>query len=169
MSTTDAAERWLPYPGSPFEVSDLGRVRSWAWKRCRPIKPSPQTEGYLQVTWRREGKRHTRLVHRMVLEAFVGPCPPGMECRHLDGDRKGNRLGNLEWGTPVQNCQDTVRHGKGGNRLTKVQAGAVKLLLAAGWSQRAVARRYGVSSVAICHIAKGRSHRDVVPQGPYIS
>ena len=45
-------------------------------------------------------------VHRLVLEAFVGPCPEGMECRHLEGDTANNALSNLAWGTPQENAAD---------------------------------------------------------------
>jgi len=52
------------------------------------------------------------LVHRLVLEAFVGPCPEGMLCRHLDGNGRNNNLSNLCWGTSKENCEDTKRHGR---------------------------------------------------------
>ena len=54
---------------------------------------------------------HTRLVHRLVLEAFVGPRPEGMVARHLNGDPGDNRLENLAWGTQSENNYDKVRHG----------------------------------------------------------
>lgn len=50
-------------------------------------------------------------MHELVLTAHVGPCPPGMECRHLDGDEKNNALSNLVWGTPPEQALDRVRHG----------------------------------------------------------
>jgi hypothetical protein len=50
-------------------------------------------------------------VHRLVLEAFVGPCPDGMEGCHGDGDTANNRLGNLRWDTPKSNRADASRHG----------------------------------------------------------
>jgi hypothetical protein len=51
-------------------------------------------------------------VHHLVLEAFVGPCPPGQEARHVnDNDRANNALSNLAWGTHRENCADRDRHG----------------------------------------------------------
>ncbi len=67
--------------------------------------------GYPQVGLRRDGKAYTRHVHRLILETFIGPCPEGMECRHLDGDSVNNRLDNLKWGTHSENMQDSIRHG----------------------------------------------------------
>lgn len=52
-----------------------------------------------------------RQVHQLVLEAFVGLCPDGMECRHLNGVRDDNRLENLCWGTRKENQNDKIVHG----------------------------------------------------------
>lgn len=49
-------------------------------------------------------------VHRLVLETFKGPCPPGMTCRHLDRDRTNNRLSNLKWGTSEEQKADMRKH-----------------------------------------------------------
>ena len=57
------------------------------------------------------GKQRLINVHRLVLLAFVGPCPPGMECRHLDGCRTNNVLTNICWGTKEENHEDRRRHG----------------------------------------------------------
>jgi hypothetical protein len=67
--------------------------------------------GYLYVNLKRVGSQSQRAVHRLVLEAFVGPCPPGMEGCHNDGDQLNNRLDNLRWDTPSNNKLDSVRHG----------------------------------------------------------
>ncbi|SHJ57885.1 NUMOD4 motif-containing protein [Nocardiopsis flavescens] len=106
-------EVWKPVVGFPgYEVSDRGRVRSF--KRDPEgelLKLHPGGRGYLQLVLRRDGRSHSRLVHRVVLEAFAGPCPPGQETRHLNGDRFDNRRANLAWGTPAENRADAIRHG----------------------------------------------------------
>jgi hypothetical protein len=75
-------------------------------------KVRPDRNGYHQVDLRQSGHRETVLVHRLVLETFVGPRPPGMQCRHLNGDQTDNRLWNLEWATPRENCEDVFRMGR---------------------------------------------------------
>jgi HNH endonuclease len=50
-------------------------------------------------------------IHRGVCELFNGPCPDGMECRHLDGNKLNNRATNLAWGTPSENSADKALHG----------------------------------------------------------
>lgn len=50
-------------------------------------------------------------MHRLVLSAFVGPAPEGMEALHRDGSRANNRIANLAWGTHAQNQRDQLAHG----------------------------------------------------------
>lgn len=75
------------------------------------MKQRVHEAGYLLVAVKVDGKQRRFRVHRLVLEAFVGPCPDGKECCHRDGDPTNNSLGNLYWGTHGQNMNDQVRHG----------------------------------------------------------
>ena len=93
--------------------SDLSCMKQGRYPRPDPyhwrkLKPTRQYRGHMSVFL---GRDDQRLVHRLVLEAFVGPCPEGMECRHLDGNPGNNRLDNLAWGTPKENFADSMRHG----------------------------------------------------------
>jgi hypothetical protein len=56
-------------------------------------------------------QKSNRYLHHLVLEAFVGPRPPGMQCRHINGDSLDNRLENLAWGTASEDNYDRVRNG----------------------------------------------------------
>ena len=108
--STTSGVQYREIEGFPdYRVGDDGSIwsrRSAAdWRR---LKPHPQSRGHCTVDL---GRRKTRFVHRLVLEAFVGSCPSGMECRHLDGDPSNNRLDNLAWGTRLENYQDSVKHG----------------------------------------------------------
>lgn len=113
------SERWRPIPGfeGSYEASDLGRVRSldrWVNGVHIPgvyMKGYPDSNGRIQVTLRKNGKAYHRRVHILVLEAFVGPPPPGMVGCHWDDDRSNNRLPNLRWATRTDNNDDCVRNG----------------------------------------------------------
>lgn len=125
---TDATpETWLPvadYEGL-YLVSRLGCVRSLPRNTTsgRIMKLFPDRHGYLYITLTKDGRQKRRPVHQLVMEAFAGPCPPGKEIRHLDGDPANNRWapgneeetvtagGNLFYGTRGQNMMDAVRHG----------------------------------------------------------
>lgn len=115
-------ERWLPVVGweGLYEVSDKARVRSTkrtvergrGTMRIQPkILKTSVSHGYQVVgLWRRNRQKLSR-VHRLMLEAFVGPCPDGMEACHGNGDRSDNRLDNLRWDTSGSNKYDIVKHG----------------------------------------------------------
>lgn len=169
-----AGEEWRSVVGYEgyYEVSSLGRVRSVervvvdkkGRRRVygsRPLSTAALVEGYRSVgLWaNNEGERV--LVHRVVLGAFVGPCPPGMECRHEDGDRLNPRLGNLSWGTPKQNGEDRVGHGMqvrhekhGMAKLTADGVREIRKLLGT-MSQRAIAQRFGVNPSVISRLKTG--------------
>lgn len=111
-------EQWRPIPGwDGYEVSDLGSVRSRRRPAPRVLRPSVSPTGYLRVGLygdNASGYRYkptTLTVHRLVMAAFVGPCPDGKEVRHLDGDPANNRLGNLAYGSRSENAHDSVAHG----------------------------------------------------------
>jgi hypothetical protein len=96
-------ESWkdvLGYEGR-YQVSDLGRVRG----QIGVLRPNLNTSGY-HIVHLYSGGRHTRqvaLVHRLVAQAFL-PNPEGRQyVNHLDGDKIGNRLANLEWCTNSEN------------------------------------------------------------------
>lgn len=54
-------------------------------------------------------------VYRLVAAAFLGPQPPGMHVRHINGDSWDNSVGNLCYGTAKDNAQDSIRHGTNNN------------------------------------------------------
>lgn len=68
--------------------------------------------GHLAVKLRCCDRAVNCLVHRLILEAFKGPCPEGLECCHNDGDAGNNRLENLRWDTRESNLADKARHHK---------------------------------------------------------
>lgn len=102
-------EAFLPVPGFPdYEVSRYGNVRSWTPKKKGALlKPGLTSAGYPSVVL----GGNTKLVHRLVAEVFIGPCPNGQEVRHKDGMRDNSHLDNLEYGTRRDNVLDMMRHG----------------------------------------------------------
>lgn len=102
---------FLGYP--TYRVGTDGSVWSWrrvtqTWKRLVPS----YNRGYPQhILCGKIVKRKSWLVHRLVLEAFVGPKPRNRVCRHLDGNRRNNNLWNLCWGTHLENHNDKRIHG----------------------------------------------------------
>lgn len=171
-SSEPTTERWRSIPGfDGYEASDHGRIRSWRpsgpgrGRRKQPLIrkliPNVRT-GYLDVMLSVDGKFCLRKVSQLVLEAFVGPRPPGYETRHKDRDITNNRLKNLAWGTRREQFDDQVRHGtdtrgerNGAAKLTNRQAVEIRRRLRAGERGSDLAREFGVRDSTITRIKKG--------------
>ncbi len=125
------------------------------------LKPAPVTNapGHLFV---RLAYGQPRLVHRLILEAFVGPCPPDMECCHNpDPDPANNALGNLRWGTRSDNMRDMIAHGRCSTpaaKLTSEQVSAIRAT--SGMSQGSLARKHGVTQGTISCILAGKTWKN---------
>ena len=106
---------WRDAPGSDgrYLVNDQGQVYS-RWQR-RPLKGRRVGSGHVRVYLRLPEGPRGRYVHQLVMEAFVGPRPAGMDTRHLDGNPENNALANLSYGTPSENARDRRRHGTDAN------------------------------------------------------
>lgn len=129
------------------------------------LKPIKSESGYLQVNLYKEGVSYTRTFHRLILQTFVGPCPEGLECRHLDGNAKNNELKNLCWGTHIENVADTIKHGntawgerQGNSKLNTMQIHIIRYLLnfPKEFTQREIAKLFGIAWSTIWKIKHGR-------------
>lgn len=135
---------------------------------------SPQTTGkygHVSVHLHKNGKVKAFAVHRLVLEAFVGPRPEGMECRHLDGDPTNNRLENLRWGTHKENERDKIRHGtnvgnrgnvrgevNGNARLVADDVIKIREMYATGnYTQSNLSSLFGVQQGSVSSIIRGKT------------
>jgi HNH endonuclease len=130
------------------------------WKNLRPQR---HTGGYLMVHFFRDQKRHPKYIHRLVLEAFVGPCPPGMEACHRNGDRTDNRIENLRWDTRKNNHADKVIHGTllegskiGNSKLHETVIPAIRRLADMGIYQWQIAEAFGVEQTLVSMIVNGK-------------
>lgn len=128
MSNRDSVERWSPVKSWEgfYEVSDKGQVRSLdrvvtyctgvqRKHKGKILRQKEHTRGYghKQVTLECQNRKETSCVHSLVLEAFVGPPPPGFEACHKDSDPSNNCVENLYWGSRTQNRRDRMvaEHG----------------------------------------------------------
>lgn len=157
-------ENWRPVVGheGEYEVSDLGRVRSLERKAragrgervvpARILKPGKMNKyGHCSVAI---GKGNSRCVHDLVLEAFVGPRPPGQEARHLNLDGGDNKLSNLTYGTKSQNGKDVTANGR--RRVTYAQADEIRARRAAGESNKSLAEAFNMSKSNVSYITTGK-------------
>lgn len=157
------SEEWRSVVGYEglYEVSNLGDVRSFY--NGRVLRPYRSRSHYVVSLHRGgNGRGKDRRVHHLVLEAFVGPRPVGMECRHFpDRDTANNRVDNLLWGTRKENCADrevqgTSQRGEG-NATAKLSNKDIEdirqMAMERSLSQSAIALRYNVSQSLVSRIA----------------
>lgn len=104
-------ETWKPVVGweSLYEISTHGRLRSLITKLVRKLQTDK--DGYQTTHLHFKGNRSFVYVHRLILEAFVGPCPLDQQACHNDGNSAHNQLNNLRWDTCSQNNLDKRKHG----------------------------------------------------------
>jgi hypothetical protein len=100
---------WRPISRAPgYFVSDHGairrRLKRGSWKY---LLGCLESRGYRQVRL----IRRLTLVHRLVAEAFLGPCPVGHEVDHRDGVRDHNWASNLDYVTRAENMRRGWRRG----------------------------------------------------------
>lgn len=155
------SEEWKPIPGWPsYEASNFGAIRCGS----RTLAIQVMASGYCFVRLRM-GRQHTRAVHRLVLETFIGLRPAGLVCRHLDGDKTNNRLDNLRWGTASENMADQYRLREripssgelnGSAKLTPALVAEIRL---SAETQTAIAKRLGVHQSTISLIRSRRRWR----------
>jgi hypothetical protein len=176
-------EHWKMIPGFEkcYKVSDKGRVKSLPRKvqRIRKgqrqlitvqekfLKGAPLRTGHLMVRlYKGRSKFIDKSIHRLVLETFIGPCPEGMECRHLDGNPTNNNLSNLCWGTKQENADDKIKHGvsnRGSNsprsKLTEIDIPKIRKMLKelnGQWGALSkIGRQYNVDAATIRDIRDG--------------
>lgn len=182
-------EEWRSVVGFAgiYEVSDKGRVRSLdrvaTYSRVdqysgrtltirrkhagRLLRLGRQSSGHMSVALGKEAG--SKLVHVLVLEAFIGPCPAGHESLHKDGNPSQNLLTNLRWGTRSENLLDAVAHGVkpvgSKHPSARLREQDIPLIRKASRGPRGcvarLARAYGIAESVIRSIRDGKSWKHV--------
>lgn len=113
----ETSMEWRPVAGYEgyYEVSSFGDVRSVGRivprsgtqgdvrKNSQIRRASVTPKGYLRMQLVRDGEQRNFMVHRLVAEAFLANPGDLPEVNHRDGDKKNNRVTNLEWTTESDN------------------------------------------------------------------
>lgn len=111
---------------------------------------------------------------KRILTAFVGECPPGMECCHYDDNLRNNALSNLRWDTHGNNVKDAFRNGfqtelcseqageaNSQSKLTAEMVREARLLRAAGWTYDMLSAKFKVTHGAIWHAVNRKTWQHV--------
>lgn len=158
-----------------YSISDDGKVRrDVPYKSTKVgtiIKQWLNTYGYPCVSLRNIEHKNFRLsVHKLVLNAFVGPPPLGMQCNHKDGNKLNNQIDNLEWVTVGENIRHAVKLG-----LNKAKRGVesklskfkkrdiewIRMWSELGYFRREIGEAYHVSRQTIDTIVNGERYAEI--------
>lgn len=149
----------------------FGRRGVDSWRR---LKQARRADGYMIIGLRapserrQRGKATTLYVHRLVLEAFAGPCPAGMLGCHNDGNPSNNNINNLRWDTYPANAEDSRVHGtlprgskKPNVKLHEKDIPLIRDLHARGFSGIRIANFFGVAESQIRSVLAGKNWNHV--------
>lgn len=165
-SAPEIPSGFRPINGFPFYcVSEYGVVLSCRTRGGRIVQWRPMTQQISKDDSKgrwfvclRDGSKfaHPIPIHVIVLGAFCGQCPIGLEGCHNDGNKDNNHISNLRWDTHKSNMEDREKHGRtpkgernGQAILTAEQVMQIRHLNASGIMQKTVAPRFGVARQTI--------------------
>jgi hypothetical protein len=160
-------EIWKPVVGYEgiYEVSNHGRIRSIKTGHIKTCTENKRHNRPFLGLWK-NNKIKIFKPHTLVLTAFIGPRPQGMECCHNNGNPFDNRLENLRWDTPRNNQLDRAKHGTSnrGERCAaaKLTEAQVRAILTDTRLQRIIAAEYGVLQNTISRIKSGKRWAHIV-------
>lgn len=153
-------EEWSMVRGWPYVISNHGRIARYTpaqgTSKGKLMRTRVTSEGYERVCLSRDGERWYVKVHRLVADAFIGPCPPGHQINHKDGDKLNNHADNLEWATQAQNMRHAAETGlrpRGEEiRQAKLKGEEVKAIrekLAQGVAPKILAEEYNIDASVV--------------------
>lgn len=181
-------EEWMDVCGweGYYQVSNLGRVRGLPRRvqkkkskgvklsvqattffvKGRVMKPSSHRSGHKRIVFRRDDKPETHQVHKLVMMAFVGECPEGMEICHNNGDPANNYLYNLRYDTHANNVRDQERHGtrnpakgedSGSAKLTEEDVKQIRQRFDSGEMQKSIHKDFSVGKTTINSVCRRKT------------
>jgi len=122
---------------------------------------------YLSSGFRKNGKNYSILVHRLVMESFIGPYPEKKEVNHKDGIKHNNYLNNLEYVTKSENIEHAYKIGllsrcgekNPSAKLSQKEANKIRELWASRkFTQKELGLRFNVSKSCICGVVNWRTY-----------
>jgi hypothetical protein len=161
-----------------YEISQIPNAENYFASRCgnilstkygyfRKLKKKVQRNGYEVVTLQIGNKKHTRLVHRLIMVSFLGES--GKEVNHIDGAKANNRIENLEYSTKSENLKHAYKTGlakktmesvRSFSKLDDIKVGEIKKMLKDKTNSE-LGSLYGVKRQTINSIRIGASWRHV--------
>ena len=107
--------KYVPNSDNRYLVSNYGRILTTGYKggkKCSIMKPAKDNQGYLRTMLKLNGRVRTIKVHRIVAQTWIPNEENKLQVNHKNFDRSDNRVENLEWMTPKENCLYSFNAGR---------------------------------------------------------
>lgn len=170
------AWRKIPLTDGNYEISNIGRIRSWVKQggqsrisKPKLLKPCINTSGYLTTYLRLKeagGFKNIRL-HRIVAQVFLDNPLSLKVVNHKDGNKLNNMVDNLEWCDSTHNNRHAFTKGliipaKGENRKkSSLKEADVLAIISSKETSRSLGKKYGVNHTSIVAIRNGKAWNHV--------
>lgn len=164
MQTTYMKELWRNIDGykGVYQVSSLGRIRSFKNKETRILKQRINSRGYLYINLSENAKYKSYTVHRLVAIAFLGKS--NLTVNHKNGNKLNNTIENLEWITDLDNRKHAKENNltakgerNGRHKLTLFSVKLLRYKYKNGKSIRSLSREFNISRSVITKIVNNIS------------
>lgn len=153
-----------------YSVSCSGKVKQ---NNNSPRNPQRlcklQMDDYVSAYLEKNRRQYKVKVHGLVMLAFVGPRPVGMEVNHKDANKHNNFLSNLEYVTPSENMQHAHANGlmvsyagseNPFSKLNEIKVRKIRRLYGTGrYTQKILGEKFGVSQGTVGKIVNGTAWR----------
>lgn len=159
--------------GGDYLISNYGRVKSL--KSINPIilKERVSRDGYVWYVLQIDKKPKTMRANRLVAMAFIDNPLNKPTVNHIDGNKKNNFVGNLEWATKSEQMQHAYKNGlklpirgmlQGRHVLTETQVKEIRRVYKGHdkkFGMFPLAKKYNVSVSTINKCVGRRSYKNV--------
>lgn len=158
-------EEWRDVPDFPnYRISNYGKIYNKQTNKELKTSKNPRG-GHLSVHVKNQSVSKRMFIHILVLETFVSKRPSDKHvCRHLDGNPENNYVGNLTWGTLIENILDRFENpNDDGIKLNKEMVIKIKEMLIDGKRPVDISRELNISAAIIMNIKQGHNWKTIGP------